>query len=359
MLTRNVPPRALTSSPFVSGLTAIVLALAAAAAGQELPPSLGNAGRSSEGHAKLSAKARKIAKYDISRIGEREVGTGVNFYSLERERGLGRELAAEIETQSRLISDPVITDYVNRLGQSIVRNSDARVPFTIKVIDDDEVNAFALPGGYFYVDTGLIMAAENESELAGVMAHEVAHVAARHATKSATRAQIWNMASLPLIFLGGPAGYAVREVVGLAVPMSFLKFSRDAEREADLLGIEYEYTAGYDPQSFVEFFEKLEARERQKPNFLAKAFTTHPMNSDRIKRAQKAISTMLPARQTYIVDTSEFEEVKARLAQALNAHHPNDRSGPVLKRRGPEGKEGGNGPVLRRSKVDTPPSAPN
>jgi predicted Zn-dependent protease len=350
MLTSKIPAGRELRSPFLY-LIAIMLAWSAAW-GQNLPEPAPGAGRTSEGHAKLSAKARRLAKYDITRIGEREVGSGVNFYSLDRERAMGRELAAEIETQSRLITDPTVTEYVNRVGQSIVRNSDARVPFTIKVIDDDEINAFALPGGYFYVDSGLVMAADNESELAGVMAHEVAHVAARHATKNATRAQIWNMASLPLIFLGGPAGYAVREVAGLAVPMSFLKFSRDAEREADLLGLEYEYTAGYDPQSFVQFFEKLETREKQKHNFLAKAFTTHPMNGDRIKRAQKAISTMLPPRQQYIVDTSEFEEVKAHLARMLDAHHPYDNGRPVLKRRGPENRDGGNGPVLRRTQTN-------
>ncbi len=321
------------------------------AGGQDLPNPGGatSAPTTPERHLKLSARARRLAKYDVARIGERGIGEGVNFYSLDKERQLGRELAAEIETQSRLITDPIITEYVNRIGQSIVRNSDAKVPFIIKVVDDDEVNAFALPGGYFYVDSGLIMAADNEAELAGVMAHEVAHVAARHATRSATRAQIWNMASIPLIFFGGPAGYAVRQVAGLAVPMSFLKFSRDAEREADLLGLEYEYASGYDPQSFVQFFERLEAREKEKHNMLAKAFATHPMNGDRIKRAQKAIATLLPARQQYVVDTSQFEDVKIRLARATGVNRPGDGAGPVLKRRGPEGHDQrGNGPVLRR-----------
>jgi beta-barrel assembly-enhancing protease len=298
-------------------------------------------------HVRLSSHARKIAKYDVGRIGERGIGNGVNFYSLEKERVLGRELAAEIETQSRLITDPVINEYVNRIGQVIVRNSDAKVPFTIKVVDDDQVNAFALPGGYFYVDSGLIMAADNEAELAGVMAHEVAHVAARHATRSATRAQIWNLASIPLIFFGGPAGYAVRQVAGLAVPMSFLKFSRDAEREADLLGLEYEYAAGYDPQAFVQFFEKLGLREKDKHNVLAKAFATHPMNGDRIKRAQQAIASMLPGKEQYVVNTSQFEEIKIRMARATDAHRPWDGGRPVLKRRGPE-KPDGDGPVLRR-----------
>jgi beta-barrel assembly-enhancing protease len=343
---RVLSERALSSSFLIFLAVFVLLAWTASAQDVAAPQP---AAPVSEGHSQLPSPAKKLAKYDVTQIGERAIGKGVNFYSLERERALGREMAAEIETQSRLVTDPLVTEYVNRIGQSIVRNSDARVPFTIKVIDDDEVNAFALPGGYFYVDTGLIMAADNEAELAGVMAHEVAHVAARHATRNATRAQIWNMASIPLIFFGGPAGYALRQVAGLAVPMSFLKFSRDAEREADLLGVEYEFAAGYDPQSFVQFFEKLEAREKEKHSFLAKAFTTHPMNGDRIKRAQKAIATMLPPRTEYIVDTSEFQEVKSHLARVIDEHRsPYDNGRPVLKRRGPETKDGGNGPVLRK-----------
>ena len=280
----------------------------------------------------------KFAKYDVKMIGERDIGRGMNFYSLEREQALGRELALEIESQSRMVTDPVVTEYINRIGQTLVRNSDARVPFTIKVVDNDEVNAFALPGGFFYVNTGLILAADNEAELAGVMAHEIAHVAARHATRNATKAQIWNMASIPLIFLGGPAGYAIREIAGLAIPMSFLKFSRDAEREADLLGVEYEYASGYDPAAFVQFFEKLHGKEKEKHSFIAKAFTTHPMTADRIKRAQQEIGTMLPPKEEYVVDTSEFQEVKARLSALMLRHQIDAGQGPrpTLRRRGPE-----------------------
>jgi predicted Zn-dependent protease len=305
------------------------------------------------GHEHAKHENARRAKYDVKRIGEREIGRGMNIYSLEREQALGRELAGEIESQSRMVADPVVTEYVNRIGQTLVRNSDARVPFTIKVVDNDEVNAFALPGGFFYVNTGLILAADNEAELAGVMAHEIAHVAARHATKNATRAQIWNIASIPLIFMGGPAGYAIREIASLAVPMSFLKFSRDAEREADLLGVEYEYAAGYDPVAFVQFFEKLRAREKEKHSFIAKAFTTHPMTADRIKRAQDEIATMLPAKDDYIVDTSEFEDVKARLSALILKHEIEAGQGarPTLRRRGPDDKSDSgkdNGPVLKK-----------
>ncbi len=296
--------------------------------------------------------ARKIeAKYDVTRIGERGIGGGFDFYSLEHEQEMGRELAREVEAGVRLIHDPVVTEYVNRVGQNIVRNSDARVTFTIKVIDDADINAFALPGGFFYVNSGLILASENEAELAGVMAHEIAHVAARHGTKNATRMQLLNLASLPLIFFGGPAGYVLQQVAGLAVPMSFLKFSRDAEREADLLGLEYEYACGYDPQEFVKFFEKLKLEQKKKGSFLSRAFATHPMTSDRIDKAQEAIERYLPSRAQYIVNTSEFDEVKARLTRLMDAQILTADARPTLRRRVPRvdsGKKDDNGPVLRR-----------
>jgi beta-barrel assembly-enhancing protease len=276
------------------------------------------------------------SKYNVDLIGQRDVGTGIDFYSLDREMALGRQLSQEVESSARLVSDPAINEYINRIGQNLVRHSDARVPFTIKVLDNQEVNAFALPGGFFYVDSGLILAADNEAELAGVMAHEIAHVAARHATKNMTRAQIWNMAAVPLIFIGGPVAYAVSEIAGLAVPLSFLKFSRDAEREADLLGLEYDYATGYDPQAFVQFFEKLNV-EKKKPNFLAKAFATHPMNVERIEAAQDEIRRYLPDRPEYIVDTSEFEDIKARLWSLENGRRiggaKEDSGRPVLLKR--------------------------
>lgn len=282
------------------------------------------------------AQTRRLdAKYDVTRIGMRRVDRGVNFYSLEKEQRLGRELALELEEGVRLVEDPIISKYVNRVGQAIVRNSDAKVPFTIKVIDDEEVNAVALPGGYFYVNTGLIMAADSEAELAGVMAHEVAHVAARHATRTETKEKIWNLASLPLVFVGGPAGLAVRQIMTFGLPVSFLKFSRDAEREADLLGLEYQWAAGYDPLALVQFLEKLHGREKQKHSFLAKAFSTHPMTEDRIKKAQDEIGSILLARDQYVVTTSEFEEVKARLASLNGRQLANGQiqRKPTLRRR--------------------------
>ena len=257
---------------------------------------------------------------DVNSVGNRSVGKGVNLYSLEREIALGKGAAQEVERSAKMITDPVVTEYVNRVGQNLVRNSDAKVPFTIKVIDSDEINAFALPGGFFYVNSGLILHADEEAELAGVMSHEIAHVAARHGTKQATKGEIMQWASIPLILLGpgGWAGYGLYQGLNLAIPIGFLKFSRDAEREADYLGLQYMYKAGYDPNAFVSFFEKIEAEERRHPGSIPKVFSTHPPTPERVQKAQEEIATILPARDEYIVTTSEFDIVKSRLGRIQN-----------------------------------------
>ena len=254
---------------------------------------------------------------DVDAVGNRKVGSGVNLYSLEREIALGKQAAQEVERSAKMIDDPVVTEYVNRVGQNLVRNSDAKVPFTIKVIDSDEINAFALPGGFFYVNSGLILRADEEAELAGVMAHEIAHVAARHGTRQATKGQIMEWATIPLIVFGpvGWAGYGLYEGLNLAIPLGFLKFNRDAEREADYLGLQYMYKAGYDPNAFVSFFEKIEAEERRRPGSIPKVFSTHPPTPERVQKAQQEIATILPAKEEYIVSTSEFDTIKARLGK--------------------------------------------
>ncbi|HLH07334.1 MAG TPA: M48 family metallopeptidase [Terriglobales bacterium] len=300
---------------------------------------------------------------DLDAIGNRNVGCGRgigNWYNLDKQVAMGKQYAQQVEQSAKVITDPVITEYVNRVGQNIVRNSDAKVPFTIKVVDSDEVNAFALPGGFFFVNSGLILAADNESELAGVMAHEIAHVAACHAAREMSRAQLANFASIPLIMVGGGIGYAAYEAAGLAIPMTFLKFSREFEAQADFLGLEYMYKAGYDPQSFIAFFEKVKAMDKKKPGTLAKAFSDHPQTPDRIQKSQEEIAKILPPRAEYIDDTSEFDQMKARLAQLenrgriLNKSH--DAGRPTLRRTSSSNDDGSSSssnssdspPVLKR-----------
>jgi len=285
------------------------------------------------------------SKNDVDAIGNRKVGgRGMgNWYSLETEIRMGKEYSQQVEASVKMVQDPVVTEYVNRIGQNLVRNSDAQVPFTIKVIDSDEVNAFALPGGFFYVNSGLILAADEEAELAGVMAHEIAHVAARHATRQITRVQWANIGTIPLIFVGGGIGYAARSLAGLALPMTFLSFSRGFEAEADFLGLQYMYKSGYDPQAFISFFEKLQAKEKRKPGTLARAFSTHPQTPDRIEKSQEEIGRILPARPQYVVSTSEFDDVKSRLASIENRHKVlDDKEGnkPSLRRASTSDKSG-------------------
>jgi predicted Zn-dependent protease len=254
----------------------------------------------------------------------------------------------EVEKSAHMVTDPVIVEYVNRVGQNIVKNSDCKVPFTIKVIDSDEINAMALPGGFFYVNSGLIMAADEEAELAGVMAHETAHVCAHHAARELTRMNYAQIGSIPLIIFtqGSWTGYGIYEATQLAIPITFLQFSRIFESEADWLGVQYMYKSGYDPQAFIQFFEKLDALEKHKPGTLAKVFADHPQTPDRIMHSEEEIATILPARPDYMVTTSEFDDVKARLARLENKRKIND------------GK-GGNKPTLRRASSGTGNNDPN
>jgi beta-barrel assembly-enhancing protease len=294
-----------------------------------------NVDSTAPGTKETSAKSGSEA--DVDAIGNRKVGHGPDFYSLEHEIALGKQLAQEVDRSAKFIDDPVVTEYVNRVGQNLVRNSDAQVPFTIKVIDSDQVNAFALPGGFFYVNSGLILRADEESEMAGVMAHEIAHVCARHGTRNATKGEIMQLATIPLIMLGpgGWIGYGIYEGLNVALPITFLEFSRTAEAEADYLGLQYMYKAGYDPNSFVTFFEKVEADEKKHPGTIPKIFSTHPPTPARIAASQKEIATILPAREEYIVTTSEFDGVKRRLAsiEAGQKVKSNDKSKPTLRRR--------------------------
>src|SRR5580693_9520551 len=289
---------------------------------------------------------------DPDQIGNRDVGKGVNFYSLEKEIAIGKQLAQEVERQAKIVDDPVIAEYVNRVGQNLVRNSDAKVPFTIKVLDSEEVNAFALPGGFFFVNSGLILKTETEAELAGVMAHEIAHVACRHGTKQATRGDLMQIGAIAAsIALGGWTGYAIRQGMGLAIPLGYLQFSQQFERQADYYGLQYMYKSGYDPTAFVDFFEKIETLEKKKPGTFSKVFSTHPMTDARIKAAQEEIQTILKPKPEYVVTTSEFNDVRARLAMMHNHRKLDNNSDPTRPtlRRSPGS---GNGPVDNGTSTD-------
>lgn len=334
---------------------------AAPAAGDQQQSGAGNgdvqqADQPPSGQAANDPNVKAGTKADVNAIGNRNVGHGLNFYSLEHEIALGKQLSAEIEKQAKFINDPVVNEYVNRVGQNLVRNSDAQVPFTIKVIDSDVVNAFALPGGFFYVNSGLILHADEESELAGVMAHEIAHVCARHGTKQATKSEITQLAMIPaMIFIPYTlAGYALYQGMQFIIPMAFLQFTRVDEREADYLGLEYMYKAGYDPNAFVAFFEKVSADEKKQPGTIPKIFSTHPPTPDRIEASQKEIATILPQRDQYIVTTSEFDVVKKRLQLIelnvkVNDKNPN---GPKLRK-----KTGNNDPGSTTSGGSDPNSS--
>ena len=288
----------------------------------------------------LNPHIKKGSEDDVDAIGTRTIGgRGLgNWYTVNGEIGMGKQYAMEIEKSAHLVTDPVVVEYVNRVGQNIVKNSDCKVPFTIKVIDSDEINAMALPGGFFYVNSGLIMAADEEAELAGVMAHEIAHVCAHHIAREMTRGNYATIASIPLIIFtqGSWTGYGIYEASQLAIPISFLEFSREFEAEADWLGLQYMYKAGYDPQAFIQFFEKITALEKHKPGTLAKVFADHPQTPDRIAHSEEEIATIMPAKPDYVVTTSEFDDIKARLARIENKRKLND-------------KGNGNTPTLRRA----------
>ncbi len=293
---------------------------------------------------------------DVNAVGHRNVGgRGFgNWYSTNTEMGWGNQIAQQVTKSAKIIHDPVIDEYVNRLGQNIVKNSDAKVPFTIKVIDTDEINAFALPGGYFFVNSGLILAADNEAELAGVMAHEIAHVAAHHQAREMTRMHYADLGMVPLVMLTGysMAGYEIYEASAVAIPLTFLQFQRDFEAQADWLGVQYLYKAGYDPQQLIAFFEKLEELQKTKPGLISKTFSTHPQTPTRVARTQHEIATILPPCPDYVVDTSEFHAIQARLKRMENRRPLKNGANPKQ----PTLRRVGAGPVSDSSQSDDRPT---
>lgn len=317
---------------------------------------------------KKDHKQRQLKDKDNPQlIGKRDINKGqLAFYSYDKEVALGRQLARDVDRTSKFVNDPVISEYVNRVAQNLVLHSDAKVPFTIKVVDSNDINAFALPGGFLYVNRGLLEAAENEAEVAGVISHEIAHVAARHGVEQASKGELLRYGSIPLIFFGGIGGYIVQQVASIAVPLTFLKFSRGAEKEADRLGAQYMWASGYDPNALISFFEKLEAQEKgNKNSTLLKVFSTHPLTGDRITLVRELIERF-PDRNEYQISSSEFNGIRSRLIAASStraiSNDPNTGR-PTLKRRPDAGDENdpaetANRPVLKRSEGTTAADKP-
>lgn len=357
--------RAQTISPVFKSSRHALIALVACSM---IPVALAQTSESplhpSEAHAPGHLSKKDADKYDVARIGQRGIGHGFNLYSLNREHTLGISLASAFDRSTKFVTDPLVNEYINRLAQKIVRYSDADVPFTVKVIDSGEIpRAYGLPGGFLYVDSALVLSADGEAELAAVMAHEIAHVAARHATRALSRKEVCGIVG-SLAMIAGPAGAGAADLGNIAGPLSVKKFSRDAEYEADLLGIEYAYAAGYDPQALLDALEKLHALEVEKnaamakiPGYhlaskmpfhsgIAKGFANYPLTEERIHRLQSEIAALLPDRKDYVIDTDEFQDVKARLLSAQT---------PTLRHHG--GDEDNKGPVLRRTQDDEPVAA--
>lgn len=286
------------------------------------------------------ASDQKNKKDDPNQIGDRDIGKCLNFYSIEKEIAWGKTLADEVARQAKIDDDPILSEYVNRVGQNLARNSDAKVPFTFRVIDSEEFNAFALPGGYVFVYTGLIKLASEEDEFAGALAHEIAHVAARHMTCRASQQQIARTAGIiPSILLPGIGGWAVRQAADAAIPATFRTFSRHDEAEADYLGVQYMYSAGYDPTGAVSIFEKLEAMQKTQPGKVARVLATHPMTSDRIDKTESEIQRILPAKAEYVVTTSEYRDVRERLIARDEGRKAKSQDGkPTLLRARPDAK---------------------
>jgi len=297
-------------------------------------------------------------KKDVNAIGERRVARR-SIISQEKEIAIGKEVATEIERSARLLDDPVINEYVNRVAQNLARNSDLTIPLTVKVIDMPELNAFALPGGFLYVNSGLLLAAEEEAQVAGVISHEIAHVAARHWASQMTKAQIASIAQIPIAILTGGLSYpiwaAVWNAYGFAVPIAFLKFSRGAEAEADFLGIQYMYKAGYDPNAYVTFFSKIIEQDRRSPGSVPTIFASHPPTPERILKSEEAIKEILPKKNQYLVSTSEFDDIKARLQMVVNNRKKTEKPGPTLRKREGRDQPTAEGPPEKTEPEDKPP----
>jgi predicted Zn-dependent protease len=286
----------------------------------------------------LAADKSADKKKDPTEIGDRNVaGRFNNFYSIDKEIALGKQLSIEVHKQARVVDDPIVAEYVNRLGQTLTRNSDVTFPVSFTLIDADDINAFTLPGGFIFINTGMFRLSDNEAELASVAAHELGHAAARHATRQATRSDLIAASTIPLTIFGGWMGLLARPAASIAEPMALFHFSREFETEADMLGVQYLWKSGYDPNASVDMFERVESTERRHPGSVSKLFRTHPLTADRIEKTQKNIDQLLPSRQEYVLNTSEYEGVRARLAELALERKPDakEQNHPTLRRATP------------------------
>jgi predicted Zn-dependent protease len=277
-------------------------------------------------------------KDDVNDIGDRKVAHR-SIISQEKEIAIGKQYADQIDKEAKILKDPVINEYVNRVAQNLARNSDLTIPLTIKVIDDPAINAFTLPGGFMYLNTGTLIAADEEDQVAGVIAHEIGHAAARHWASQMTKQTLLQFSMIPLMFIPMTAAVymGVMEAYMNGIPLAFLKFSRKDEQEADFLGLQYMYKAGYDPNAFVGFFGKVMDEERRSPGSMAKVFADHPPTGDRIIASEEEIQKILPKKPEYLVSTSEFDDIKARLETVMTQHKRQQKSdsGPTLRKKDP------------------------
>lgn len=249
---------------------------------------------------------------------QRTVKPGFNMFSLEQDIQLGRESAAQVEREMQIVNDPKLTALIDRIGKRLMAANaadqrNAQFPFSFKVVNDPSINAFALPGGPMFIQTGLIAASDNEGQVAGVMGHEMAHVILRHGTNQASKANLLQMGAAlggGMLNRGGILGTLTQMGIGLGANSVLMKFSRNAETEADLLGARLLHAAGYNPVELARFFEKLEA-ESGKGNNITQFFASHPNPGNRVKTIQDDMMFYPRANYMAATPTPEFLAAKA------------------------------------------------
>ncbi len=237
-----------------------------------------------------------------------------NIISISQEIKLGKQASKEVEKEMKVVNIPMVRDYINYLGNRLASHSDLKIAYHFGVIEDEEINAFSLPGGYVYVFTGLIDATENESELAGVIGHEIGHIASRHATELLSMQKGINIfASILFNVLGVRITGTQAQLANITATLGVLHYNRSQEKEADDLGLKYMMKAGYNPYSMITFFYKLKKIHKEKPNILTKILSTHPVTDERIERIKREIENMHINEEDFITNTPQFIRIKSLL----------------------------------------------